>query len=123
MADIEMVMLPVDFFDAGSYYPCEYDIQLSFSSDVTDTVMSFFCSDTVGLLPIEELKFYLPSAGKVNLIVKDANGRLLIKRESEFTSGQNNFVITSEDIEMTGVFLYELRFEDQIVNCKMIRIQ
>ena len=70
-----------------------------------------------------ELKFYLPSAGKVNMIVKVANGRLLIKRESEFTSGQNNFVITSYDIDMTGVLLYELIFEDQIVNGKMIRIE
>lgn len=51
--DVEMVMLPVEFFDAGSYHPCGYDVQLSFSSDVNDTIMTFFCSDTVGLQPIE----------------------------------------------------------------------
>ena len=52
-ADVEMVMLPVDFFDAGSYHPCGYSVELSFSSDVNDTLRSFFCSDTVGLQPIE----------------------------------------------------------------------
>jgi len=52
-ADVEMVMLPVEFFDAGSYHPCGYYVQLSFSSDVNDTIMAFFCSDTLGVQPIE----------------------------------------------------------------------
>ncbi len=52
-ADVEMVMLHADFFDAGSYHPCGYEVEVSFSSDVTDTLVSFFCSDTLGLQPIE----------------------------------------------------------------------
>lgn len=52
-ADVEMVMLTPEYFDAGSYHPCGYDVQLSFSADVNDTEMFFFCSDTVGLQPIE----------------------------------------------------------------------
>ena len=52
-ADVEMVMLPASFFDAGSYHPCGYDVQVSFSADVNDTIRSFFCSDTTGLQPIE----------------------------------------------------------------------
>ncbi len=51
--DVEMVVLSADFFDAGSYHPCEYDVQVSFSSDVNDTLKSFFCSDTIGLQLIE----------------------------------------------------------------------
>jgi len=51
--DIEMVMLPAKFFDAGSYHPCGYDVQVSFSADINDTLRSFFCSDTMGLQPIE----------------------------------------------------------------------
>jgi len=52
-ADLEMVMLTADFFDAGSYHPCGYDVVVSFSEDVNDTLRSFFCSDTVGVQPIE----------------------------------------------------------------------
>ena len=52
-ADVEMVMLPAEFFDAGSYHPCGYGVQVSFSSDVNDTIRPFFCSDTVGVQPIE----------------------------------------------------------------------
>lgn len=52
-ADVEMVMLTPEYFDAGSYHPCGYDIQLSFSSDVNDTEKFFFCSDTAGLVSIE----------------------------------------------------------------------
>ncbi len=52
-ADVEMVMLPASFFDAGSYHPCGYDVQVSYSEDVNDTLRSFFCSDTLDLQPIE----------------------------------------------------------------------
>jgi len=53
IADAEMVMLPVDFFDAGSYHPCGYEVELSYSPDVNDTLMTFFCSDTLGLQEVE----------------------------------------------------------------------
>ena len=52
-ADIEMVMLTPEFFDAGSYHSCGYDITLSFSSDVNDTVATFFCSDTIAPVEVE----------------------------------------------------------------------
>ena len=52
-ADAEMVMLPASFFDAGSYHPCGYDVTVSFSSDVNDTIHTFFCSDTTDLQEIE----------------------------------------------------------------------
>ncbi|MDF1699390.1 MAG: T9SS type A sorting domain-containing protein, partial [Saprospiraceae bacterium] len=52
-ADAEMVMLTPEFFDAGSYHPCGYSVQLSFSADVNDNLRTFFCSDTVGLQQIE----------------------------------------------------------------------
>ena len=70
-----------------------------------------------------ELRFYLPSSGKVNLIINDANGKILLNKVSEFSSGENNFTITSEDIGISGVLFFKLRFKDQIVNGKMIRIE
>lgn len=70
-----------------------------------------------------DLKFYLPSSGKVNLVVKDARGQLLMNKVSILDSGQNKFTITNDDINISGVLFYELRFKDQIVNGKMIRIE
>ncbi len=45
--DAEMVMLTPDFFDGGSYHPCGYAVQLSFSADVNDTLLVFDC-DNIG---------------------------------------------------------------------------
>ena len=70
-----------------------------------------------------ELRFYIPTDGKVNLNVKDASGRILMRRASLFTAGNNYFIISQDDIKLTGVFFYELQFEDQIFNGKMIRIK
>jgi len=70
-----------------------------------------------------ELRFYIPRSGKVDMSVKDASGRTLMKKESLFTAGNNLFRITQEDIKLTGVLFYEMKFEDQIFNGKMIRIE
>ncbi len=40
-----MVMLTPEFFDAGSYHPCDLDVTLSFSSDITDQQIIFDCGD------------------------------------------------------------------------------
>jgi len=45
-----------------------------------------------------------------------------LNKEAEFEAGENNFIITHDDVKTTGVLLYEMRFEDQTVNSKMIRI-
>jgi len=55
-----MVMLGTSFFDAGSYHPCGLEVQVSFSSDVTDQVKVFDCSDV--------------GAQTVELWVTDSNG-------------------------------------------------
>jgi len=44
-AEIELVMLTPDYFDGGSFHPCGYDVSLSFSSDVNDTLAVFGCND------------------------------------------------------------------------------
>lgn len=69
-----------------------------------------------------ELRFYLPSSGKVNLIIKDANGRVLMTRNTELSSGKNAIMISDNDVQIPGIHFYELRFKDQIVNGKMIKI-
>lgn len=43
--DTEMSMLTADFFDAGSYHVCGYDVTVSFSADVNDTLLVLGCGD------------------------------------------------------------------------------
>ena len=46
--DAGMIELWASDFDAGSYHPCGYPVQLSFSSDVTETNKLFTCADVPG---------------------------------------------------------------------------
>ncbi len=43
--DAEMLMLTPDMLDVGSSHTCGYDVLLSFSSDVNDTLRIFNCED------------------------------------------------------------------------------
>lgn len=43
--EIELVMLTPDFFDGGSFHPCGYDVTLSFSALIDDTLRVFGCND------------------------------------------------------------------------------
>ena len=42
--DTEMLSLTPDYLDVGSSHPCGYDVSLSFSPDVNDTVRIFDCT-------------------------------------------------------------------------------
>ena len=50
--DAEMLILTPDFIDVGSFHPCGYDVLLSFSADVNDTVRIYNCSD-IGQQPLQ----------------------------------------------------------------------
>ncbi len=50
--DDEQVVITAEDFDGGSFHPCGYDIDFSFSSDVSFTMITLFCND-LGAFPIE----------------------------------------------------------------------
>jgi uncharacterized repeat protein (TIGR01451 family) len=70
-----------------------------------------------------EIHFELPRAGEVNLTVRDASGRVIHQMSGRFLAGEQSFSISKEDVNATGVLLYELQYGDQIENRKMIRIE
>lgn len=45
VVDGEFSMLTPEFFDAGSYHTCGNSVKLSFSADITDTLLTFDCND------------------------------------------------------------------------------
>ena len=70
-----------------------------------------------------EIVFQLPRTGNAQLIVTDINGRLLVNRTASFNAGNNFFRLTDTDIQISGMLLYEIRFEDQSQKGKMIKIE
>ncbi len=70
-----------------------------------------------------EINFEIPRAGVVSLILRDASGRVLYTKSDEFSAGNQSFILTSDDITVSGILLYELKFGEQVVRKKMIRIK
>ncbi|MEE9438218.1 MAG: T9SS type A sorting domain-containing protein, partial [Saprospiraceae bacterium] len=67
------------------------------------------------------ISFELPEAGKVTLKMTDAMGRLISTKEGNFKGGFNNFIINDQDVK-AGIILYELKYNNQVINKKMIKV-
>jgi len=125
----EMIDLSSKGLEAEFYHGAELakgDIEITWREAKVDNLVELLSIEGNNPNPWRNstgLKFYLPSSGKVNLVVKDARGQLLMNKVSILDSGENNITITNDDIKISGVLFYELRFKDQIVNGKMIRIE
>jgi len=123
-----MISLSTNGMEAESYHGAELaigGIEIEWRDNEEGNLVEFM--SLIGNSPnpwsySTDLRFYLPSSGKVNLIIKDANGRLLLNKVTELNSGKNSISITDNEVNIPGVHIYELRFKDQIVNGKMIKI-
>jgi hypothetical protein len=70
-----------------------------------------------------DINFEIPREGAVSLTVRDVSGRVLYTKSDSFSAGKQSFTITNDDVKVTGILLYELKFGKQVVNKKMIRIE
>ena len=125
----EMVSLGKAGLSAESYHGedlAKGDIEISWRDSKEESLVAQL--SLIGNSPnpwrnSTEIKFQLPRKGKVSMRITDVSGRLLVSKEGEFDAGENNFTITNDDVKITGMLLFEMRFEDQIENSKMIRIE
>ena len=70
-----------------------------------------------------QINFEIPRSGPVSLIVRDGSGRILHTMSNYFSAGKQFFTITNDNVKVTGLLLYELKFGEQVVNKKMIRLE
>src|SRR5690606_17013311 len=69
------------------------------------------------------INFNLPSDGNVELRVKDVTGRSLFRTQKKGSRGPNSIQITKNEVAQTGVLIYEIEFNGQVVNRKMIHLE
>lgn len=101
------------------------DIEIDWRADNTVAPVAHLVAGTITPNPWRsqtKINFDLPTAGTVSLIIRDASGRLLYEIEGNFGTGAQSFTVTEEHIQTTGLLLYDLRFGDQVVHKKMIRV-
>jgi len=70
-----------------------------------------------------QISFDLPADGMVSFKVKDYTGKKVISTVDQYTAGQNTIQINRSDLGHSGVYVYELRYEDKVITGKMILIE
>ena len=66
---------------------------------------------------------YVPVAGDVMVSVRDAQGRVVYTNSEYLAAGEQTITLTSDDILQSGIYIYEIESDNQVVNGKMIRIE
>lgn len=69
------------------------------------------------------IKFYVPQTGNVELSVRDITGKLILHRNVHFDKGVQSFDMLRNEFNNTGVFMYELKFNESIKTGKMVLIE
>jgi uncharacterized repeat protein (TIGR01451 family) len=67
------------------------------------------------------IQFELPASGKIDLVIYNANGKLVYKRSAEFGKGVNAINLTRDDLkDESSVLYYSLHFNGQKLTKSMI---
>lgn len=70
-----------------------------------------------------QISFELPNDGMVSFKVKDYTGKKVISTIDQYQAGLNTIQLTRSDLGQSGVYVYELRYEDKVITGKMIVIE
>ncbi|MFZ1751105.1 MAG: dockerin type I domain-containing protein, partial [Saprospiraceae bacterium] len=69
------------------------------------------------------ISFELPSDGRVSFKVMDYTGRKLVNTVDSYRAGSNTIQVTKNDIGQPGVYVYELRYGEEVITGRMILIE
>jgi hypothetical protein len=70
-----------------------------------------------------QITFEMPKDGMVSFKVKDYTGKKVISTIDQYQAGMNTIQLNRSDIGQSGVYVYELRYEDKVITGKMILIE
>ena len=70
-----------------------------------------------------DISFMIPVDGKVTINVRSVNGQLVKSIDGYYESGVHSVKLTNEDLIESGVYYYEMRYDNQIVVEKMILLR
>jgi len=125
----EMIEINEKSLDAESYLGAELkigNVEIEWREDENVAPVELFVAGSASPNPWRSqtnINFEIPSTGIVSLTVRDLGGKVLYTKQDEFNVGKQSFIITHDDVNVTGLLLYELQYGDQIVQKKMIRIE
>ena len=70
-----------------------------------------------------DISFMIPVDGNVTINIRSVNGQKVKTFEGFYKSGEHSVKVTNQDLLESGVYYYEMRYENQIVVEKMILLR
>ena len=67
-----------------------------------------------------KIGFQLPKAGITTLTILDLQGRVLLQRKNDFSSGYHEWVVERQSLTSKGILYYQLATDNEIITKKMM---
>jgi len=101
-----------------------YDIVLETRSDeIEEGKFALFQNRPNPFMESTEIKFFLPEATKVELLITDVTGKLVTRKVQEYTAGTQSMIVNYNDLNVSGVLYYTIKAGGNIATKKMINVR
>lgn len=101
-----------------------YNVRLETrSGDLEAGEFALFQNRPNPFLESTQIKFFLPEAMEVELIITDVTGRLVTKKTQNYSAGTQNIEVNYSDMNTSGVLYYTIRAGEYTATKKMISVR
>ncbi len=69
------------------------------------------------------IDFYIPEAGEVEMGIYDVSGRVIYLNQKQFSKGENSWSIDKDIVKDKGVYIYKMKYADQVTVSRMIHLR
>ena len=95
-------------------------VQLSFGNSSSHDQAALYQNTPNPFADATSIGFYLPSATRAVLTVRDVKGALIYKVEGNYTKGNNQVILKQEQLRASGVMYYTLETSDFTATKKLV---
>ncbi len=95
-------------------------VQLSFGHSSSHDQAALYQNTPNPFTDATSIGFYLPSATRAVLTVRDVKGALIYKVEGNYTKGNNQVILKQEQLRASGVMYYTLETSDFTATKKLV---
>ena len=93
------------------------------SNDLEEGEFALFQNRPNPFMESTNIKFFLPKAGNVELIITDVTGKLVTRKVQKYPAGTQNVEINYSDLGVSGVLYYTIKAGQYKATKKMINVR
>jgi hypothetical protein len=106
--------------EAYNQYNEVMGVQLSFGNSNSRDQAALYQNTPNPFADATSIGFYLPSATRAVLTVRDVKGALIYKVEGNYAKGNNQVILKQEQLRASGVMYYTLETSDFTATKKLV---